>query len=106
MKKQATPLDPPKFIARWSLVAMTLYTLFYVLFDITVRFDIHERGLTFLAMLPIILASIGIAYGMLGSQVKRPIHALPATILLGLIISLMACVLFYVIDGVVLFARY
>ncbi|MBQ68562.1 hypothetical protein CL689_00665 [Candidatus Saccharibacteria bacterium] len=106
MRKQAPALDLPKIIARWSLAAMMLYTLFYVLFGITVRFDIYERGLTFLVMVPIILASIGIAYGMLGNQVKQPVKALPATILLGLIISLMTCVLFYVIDAVVVSARY
>lgn len=101
----------PTTIWHWSLLLMLLYAAVYTAVGATILlgFVMTPQYLSpgFLVIsLPILIFSVGLAYGLLARYKGSRRGKIAASALLGLLIYLIAGFLFYTLDGYVTYARY
>lgn len=89
-----------------SIFGFILYSAVYTALDLTIRFDLLNRGLYVLSLLPIAIFSIGVAYGMINSLTNKKADLILASILLGSIMFVLLGYLFYIFDGFIIYTRY
>jgi hypothetical protein len=89
-----------------SVFGLIVYSTAYTTLDLTIRFNLLDRGLYTLSLIPIALFSIGIAYGMVQNLTNNRLNIFFASLLLGFILFAICGYLFYVLDGFIIYTRY